>query len=193
MGAVGGLVMGGIARWTHWPRQTMYGFIALPLVLGAFEQRLPLHDRIADVERTVRIAAPASEVWQQIQHADGIRPEEVDSAWMYRIGVPTPQAGVTTRTPKGLVRKVTMGKGIHFDQRITDWAPERYVRFEYDFADDAFPPRALDDHVRIGGHYFDLVDTSYALAPRGQGTELTIHMRYRVSTQFNWYAEPLAR
>jgi hypothetical protein len=51
----------------------------------------------------------------------------------------------------------------------------------------------LDDHVRIGGHYFDLVDTSYELVPRGAGTELSIRMRYRVSTQFNWYAEPIAR
>lgn len=193
VGAVGGLIMGGISRWTHWPKQTMYAFVALPLLLGAFEQRLPVHDRVAVVERTMEIGAPAAEVWRQIHHADAIRASEVDSAWMYRIGVPTPQAGVTTRTAHGLVRKITMGKGIHFDQRITDWEPNRHVRFEYDFAPDSFPPRALDDHVKIGGHYFDLVDTSYELEPRGDDTQLTIRMRYRVSTQFNWYAEPLAR
>ena len=193
VGAIGGLIMGGMCRWTHWPKQTMYGFVVLPLLVGAFEQRAPLPDRVAVVERTMDISAPASDVWQQIHHADAIRADEVDSAWMYRIGVPTPQAGVTTQTPRGPVRKITMGKGIRFDQRITDWKPERYVRFEYDFAPDSFPPRALDDHVKIGGHYFDLVDTSYELVPHGAGTQLTIRMRYRVSTQFNWYAEPMAR
>lgn len=193
VGAIGGLIMGGLCRWTNWPKHSMYSFVALPLLMGAVEHRLPLPDRVATVERTVHIAAPADEVWRQIHLADAIRPEEVDTAWMYRIGVPTPRAGVTVRTARGLVRKITMGKGIHFDQRITDWQPERYVRFEYDFAPDSFPPRALDDHVKIGGHYFDLVDTSYALEPRGTGTQLTVRMRYRVSTQFNWYAEPLAR
>ena len=86
-----------------------------------------------------------------------------------------------------------MGKGIHFDQVVTAWQPQRYVHFDYRFAPDSFPPRALDDHVRIGGMYFDLRDTSYALAPRGNGTTLTIRMRYRVSTSFNWYARPIAR
>ena len=47
--------------------------------------------------------------------------------------------------------------------------------------------------MRIGGHYFDLVDTSYTLTPVSEGTELKVRMSYRVSTQFNWYADPLAR
>ena len=51
----------------------------------------------------------------------------------------------------------------------------------------------LDDHVVVGGYYFDVKDTSYALKPNGDGTELRITMGYRVTTQFNWYAEPWAR
>lgn len=193
LGGIGGLVMGLICRVTDWPKQATYSIVALPLLLGAFEQRLPLPERIADVQRSVTIQAPAAEVWERIHRADGIRPDEVQNAWMYRIGVPLPHAGVTENTPQGRVRRITMGKGIHFDQWVTDWRPERYVRFEYRFADDSFPPRALDDHVRIGGQYFDLIDTSYALKPRGEATELSVRMRYRVSTQFNWYAEPIAR
>jgi hypothetical protein len=61
------------------------------------------------------------------------------------------------------------------------------------FAPDSFPPRALDDHVRIGGHYFDLRTTEYTLEPRGSQTDLTIRMTLRLSTQFNWYAEPIAK
>jgi hypothetical protein len=125
VGGIGGLVMGAICRWTKWPRQATYTFLLLPMLFGGLEQRLPLPRQVADVRRTVFIDAPASDVWQQIHHADGIRPEEVDSAWMYRIGVPVPHAGITVETPEGRVRKITMGKGIHFDQRITDWTPER--------------------------------------------------------------------
>ena len=52
----------------------------------------------------------------------------------------------------------------------------------------------MDDHVTIGGHYFDLLDTAYTLTPTGgQATELRITMHYRVSTQFNWYADGVAR
>lgn len=41
--------------------------------------------------------------------------------------------------------------------------------------------------------YFDLLDTTYTLTPIGDKTQLDIQMRYRVSTQFNWYADPIAQ
>ena len=87
-----------------------------------------------------------------------------------------------------------MGKSIHFDQVATDWEENRYVRWRYRFYEDSFPPNALDDHVKIGGYYFNILDTEYILTPKSlQSTELKIRMHYRVSTQFNWYADSVAQ
>ncbi|NZA26002.1 SRPBCC domain-containing protein [Luteimonas sp. SJ-92] len=193
LGALGGLAMGAICRWTRWPKHATYSVAVLPLLLGAFEPGTGLPQRLDDVERTVTIAAPPAEVWKQIHHADAIRPEEIDRGWMYRIGVPLPVSGLTEDTAEGRVRRIRMGKGIRFDQVATEWVPERRVVFRYRFSEDSIPPRALDDHVRIGGDYFDLGDTVYTLEPVGDATRLTLQMRYRVSTRFNWYAEPLAK
>lgn len=193
IGAVGGLLMGAVCRITQWPRHAAYGFIALPLVLGALPQE-PTKRHIAVTERQVLVAAAPAVVWQQLLNAPDIRPDEVDRAWMYRIGVPLPLAGVTRHTSAGLVRHVTMGKAIHFDQISTAWEENRFVRWHYRFAADSFPAGALDDHVKIGGDYFDVIDTEYVLAPGGAGsTSLTIRMRYRVSTEFDWYAKPIAK
>ena len=87
-----------------------------------------------------------------------------------------------------------MGKHVHFDQVVAEWTENRHVRWTYRFDDDSFPPGALDDHVRIGGRYFDLIDTEYTLTPEdAQSTLLRIRIRYRVSTDFNWYADMVAR
>lgn len=59
------------------------------------------------------------------------------------------------------------------------------MHWTYRFYDDSFPAGALDDHVEIGGHYFDLLNTTYTLVPQGDVTELKIRMQYRISTQFN--------
>jgi len=92
-----------------------------------------------------------------------------------------------------LVRHVRMGKGIEFDQVAADWQGCHHVHWQYRFTPDSFPPRALDDHVRIGGEHFDLIDTEYSLRPRSDGTTtLRVAISYRVSTRFNWYAQPLA-
>jgi hypothetical protein len=111
---------------------------------------------------------------------------------MYRIGVPLPSSAVTQLVDGTEIRHITMGKGIHFDQIAAEWQPNRRVRWVYRFADDSFPSGALDDHVRIGGQYFDVIDTEYSLHKVNSGTELRVRMQYRLSTAFNWYTRPLA-
>lgn len=192
LGSIGGLIMGAVCRATHWPRPIAYSLAVLPLVLGFVETGVPLPERVSVIERKVVIEAAPETVWRQISNVRDIRPDEVDNAWIYRIGVPLPEAGITQATPSGLVRRITMGKNIHFDQVVTDWVENRYVHWTYRFDEDSFPPYALDDHVVLGGHYFDVQDTSYTLTPKGSATELAIRMKYRVSTQFNWYAAPIA-
>lgn len=194
LGAVGGLLMGGVCRVTMWPRHAVYAFMVVPFVFGAIPVDDSVDRFIGVTERTIMIAATPAVVWHQLHDARDIRADEVEQAWMYRIGVPLPLSGVTRQTSAGLVRSVTMGKSIHFDQVSTEWEVNRFVRWRYRFSDDSFPPGALDEHVKIGGHYFDIIDTEYELTPQGaQSTELKIRMHYRVSTQFNWYAKPVAR
>ena len=69
------------------------------------------------------------------------------------------------------------------------------MRWTYRFQPDSFPRGALDDHVVIGGHYFDVVDTDFHLAPQdgGAATLLSVRLHYRVSTAFNPYADWVAR
>jgi hypothetical protein len=192
LGMVGGLIMGALYRVLSKPERPLYGFAVLPLVLGALEPP-PSADRIGTVERSVLVRAAPERVWQTIQNADAIQPPEVASAWMYRIGVPLPLAGVTRREGSEIVRTITMGKDVHFDQVVTEWQENRLMRVKYRYQPDSFPPYALDQHVVLGGHYFDVTGTDYVLEPLGPDTELTIRMQYRVRTRFNWYAEPVAR
>lgn len=53
---------------------------------------------------------------------------------------------------------------------------------------------ALDDHVSIGGKYFDLRYTSFELTPiNDQQTKLTLKIDYRISTEVNFYANQIAQ
>ena len=193
MGSVGGLLMGLVCRLTDWPKRALYSFAALPLALGAIEPQLPNPERISNTSRTLFIAAPAERVWHELNDARDIRPSEVGDAWAYRIGVPMPVAGVTEDTPEGRVRKVQWQKDVRFEEIITEWQPQQRVKWRYRFSPDSFPAGALDDHVVIGGHYFDLRDSAYTLTPRDGGTELRIDVSWRVSTRFNWYADRVAQ
>lgn len=193
LGVVGGLVMGVICRVTKWPRASLSVFALLPLVMGALEPQLALPEKIGTLERVVEINAAPAEVWRHIETARDIQPQEVGEAWMYRIGVPLPISGETIVEDGRHIRKVRMDRDVYFDQIAVDWQPQERVHWIYRFYSDSFPAGALDDHVLIGGRYFDLLDTTYTLTPIGDKTQLAINMRYRVSTQFNWYADPVAQ
>jgi hypothetical protein len=192
VGGLGGILMGAVCRWTRWPRPAIYSFAALPLLLGGLEQNLALPQDIQSVERVRTISESPEAIWTHLTVAKDIQPDEIGTAWMYRIGVPLPLSAVTVLADGTQVRHIMMGKGIRFDQIAADWQPNRRVRWTYRFANGSFPPGALDDHVRIGGRYFDVIDTEYVLRKLNAGTELRVTMRYRVSTAFNWYTQPIA-
>ncbi len=193
-GGVVGLLMGALCRWAKWPPQAVGGFAALPILLAGLVPHAPAEPVISTLERTLPVAAAPAQIWQQLMNTPNIQPGEVGAAWLYKIGVPLPESGVTRTTAEGLVRSVVMGKAIHFEQTSADWRENQHVRWAYRFAKDSFPPDSLDDHVMIGGRYFDIIDTTYTLTPLDTATtELRVQFRYRVSTDFNWYSGAVAR
>jgi uncharacterized protein YndB with AHSA1/START domain len=192
VGGTSGLLTGALCRLGRRPRNSVYGLAILPLVLGGIEQHIPLPDSISTSEQSRHIAATPEQVWARLLSTAAIRPQEMESAWMYRIGVPLPLSAQSEEGNGNLVRHVKMGKDIHFDQIATDWEPGHRVLWTYRFTEDSFPPHALDDHVRIGGRYFDVIDTEYVIEGTPQGSTLHVTMHYRVSTTYNWYVLPIA-
>ncbi len=193
IGAVGGLIMGAVCRLTRWPKQTISCIAVLPFAMAVLERPADLPSRVATVEQRVLVAAPPAAVWQAILDAPQIDGAEVPSAWVYVLGVPLPLAGVVRETPEGSVRRVEMGRGIYFDELIEEQREPQYLRWRYRFYEDSFPAGTLDEHVLIGGQYFDFLDTEYRLVAGGARTELSIAVRYRLTTPFNWYAGPIVR
>ncbi|HEY0232360.1 MAG TPA: SRPBCC family protein [Dokdonella sp.] len=192
LASLGGLVAHFVLRTKLSPGTTS-AFLMLPFATGLYEQSLPLPDATLTSTESIHIAAPPGRIWQLINDADAIEPAEMASGWAWRIGVPYPVAALTVTTEEGRVRKLRWQHGVHFDEPILDWDENRYIRWSYRFAADSIPPGALDEHVTIGGRYFDLVDTSYRLQPEEGGTRLGIVVHYRISTRFNAYAAPLGR
>ena len=195
LGAFGGLLMGIICRLTNWPRPTIYCAGAIPVLLAFCAPLIPTPSETGEIDRSIVIAASPDVVWQALNDIPQITVDEMDDAYAMRIGVPQPVSGKTEETAEGRIRRSNWGKQVHFDEVIQDWRPGRYMRWTYRFSADSFPRNALDDHVVIGGHYFDLVDTSYSLTAEygGRSTRLSTQVHYRISTQFNLYADWVAQ
>lgn len=187
MASIGGL-LGWVSMRFKPSRGSTHAVLVLPLLLGVVEQRAAIADEHGHSRQSVHVAASPEHIWRLINDARGIAPAEMAQGWAWRIGVPYPVSALTVEDGGARIRKLRWQKGVHFDEPILDWDENRYIRWSYRFTPDSIPPGALDEHVEVGGRYFDLLDTSYRLDPEGDGTRLTIEVNYRVSTHFNWYA-----
>lgn len=193
IGMAGALVMGIVCRITKWPKQTVYSIALLPVLMGGIEPTANLPTRLRTVERTIVIDAPREVVWEQLMNVRDIRPEEVEHGIAFRIGAPPPLSALSDVDAGQRVRRISMGKQVHFDQVELERRENEYIRWTQRLYPDSFPPGSFDEHVVMGGEYFDVESVAYALSPQGEQTQLEVAMHYRVSTRFNWYAEPVAR
>ena len=194
LGSLGGLAMGVALRLLGGHRTELRAVAALPLLLLLVDGYIPRQDARQVIRRSTVIDAAPSVVWDEILEARAIRADELPWSLAHAIGVPKPVEGVNIATPDGEVRYSKWERGVHFRSVVIDRRPYRSIRWRYAFDKDSFPAGSMDDHVAIGGRYFDLQDTMLNLHPLpGKRTRLEIVAHYRVSSSFNLYAVPVAK
>jgi hypothetical protein len=190
--SVGGASAGAIVRFVRSRRSkeaSLVCVVCLPLLLSPFESRFLLHQDLRNVESAIDIAAPPAAVWQNIERVPPIRPAELQSSWSHAIGFPDPVEATLSAEGVGGIRHATFAGGVLFIETIDVWEPERCLGFSIRAQTDQIPKTTLDEHVIIGGRFFDVLYGEYRLEPLpGGGTRLHLSSRHRVSTDFNWYA-----
>lgn len=193
MSSVGGALMWVFLKLKQPSPASINSLLLLPLLMIPIESQLGLPANKQAISESIMIQASPDKVWALINHVENIQPEEMQAGLANRIGVPLPLEGITVNENGTRVRKSRWAKNVAFDEPISDWQENRFIKWTYHFTPESFPKDALDEHVVIGGKYFDLIDTSYQLTPIGDKTRLDIVVHYRISTNFNWYANPLGR
>ena len=167
--------------------------LVVPFLLAPLESEVEPSPRQLTMTRSAHISASPEVIWQHINFPLDIRPEEFQQGIAYRIGVPYPLEARTLEGRVGGRRTLQWQRGVQFGATITTWEPMQRIAWKYKFDAASFPPGSLDDHIVIGGRYFGLESTSYALTPDKDGTTLTIAVTVTVDTNFNAYAAMWAR
>jgi hypothetical protein len=188
--SVGGIIAGVIARNRRAASRTTLACCALlPFFLGPIEGRLnpPLETRTVSSE--ILIHASPDTIWRNIERVPAIAPTELQPTWTHRIGFPRPIEATLSFEGIGGVRHATFEHGLLFIETITDWIPNHRLAFRIKADTAHIPPTTLDEHVTIGGRYFDVLDGEYTLEPLANGsTMLHLSSHERLSTDFNGYA-----
>lgn len=164
-------------------------YLLAPYLLAPLELRVPLPNDERVVENEILIRAPLERVWANVARVPAFREDEHRFAWSHLIGFPRPVEATLSHEGVGGVRHATFERGVLFIETITAWEEQRKLTFSIHADATTIPPTTLDEHVSVGGPFFDVLEGEYELEPLPDGVvRLHLRSRHRVSTHFNVYA-----
>lgn len=187
---IGGVIAGLTARYNEkLSRNTAACLAILPFLLAPAESHITSPRETRTVASEILIHASPKTIWRNIERVPAISPSELQTSWVYRIGFPPPIEATLSYEGVGGVRHARFERGLLFIETVTTWQPEHRLAFTIKADTAHIPPTTLDEHVTIGGRYFDVLDGEYRLEPLANGdTLLHLTSHQRVSTDFNGYA-----
>jgi hypothetical protein len=189
LAGVGGLTAGWLRTRQEVRSSTLSIVLLLPIVLSPLEAHLPVSAEIKTRVDSVVIDADAATIWRNISNVEQIDESELTFGVTRLLGVPRPLEARMGGSNGEQVRHTKWEKGISFQERIVEWSEYSSMQWEFEFPPGSIPKGTLDDHVAIGGEFFDLVGGGYTLTPmEGRKVELTLTTSYRVSARPKLYS-----
>lgn len=188
LASIGGLLGGLLSRHGSRPPYLFISLALLPFAVSPVEPRLP-QDSFRTVITQIAIRAERDVVWKAIVRVPPIRDDERRVSFFHSIGIPKPLEATLSYDGLGGIREARFEQGMVFHETITEWEPEQSLAFTIRVDATSIPLEALDEHVRVGERYFDVLSGRFQMDPDSAGgVLLTLSSRHRITTPFNWYA-----
>ena len=186
---LGAFAMHKLCRVLWEPYKKVYSIALLPLLgLLLLPDVSQYHN--GQTQQEIVVNAPIQTVFASINNIQQIQPEEIKYSPIFTMGFPKPISGMTEQTDQGLIRQIYWQRGIHFQEKISQSNAPHQLAWTYVFTPQSFPKGSLDDHLEMGGKYFNLLTTDYKLeAISPTQTKMILTIDYRLSTEVNWYAD----
>jgi len=201
MGSVGGVVTGFFKyRYHDRQRNTDEGsnnthimmsailLIALPFLSGFAEHYVPPKTMLSEKWTYIDINGSRQDIWNQIKRVAPIT--EKQSGLFYRLGFPKPIEATLSYEGIGGVRRASFEGNLVFFETVTEWQLGRKLAFKIDVDPDSTPTTTLDEHITVGGQYFDVFFGEYIIEDIGEEDSLRLHLgsKFKIDTHFNRYA-----
>jgi hypothetical protein len=163
--------------------------LLLPYFVGPVEQMIELPEEILTVENRIEIHASPEEIWNEIKSVPAISKKELRWSWVHALGFPRPIAAVLEGEGIGAVRVATFERNVSFFERVTEWVPGQAIAFSIEADPQFVPANAFDQHVIVGGRFYDVLDGRYEIET-GEDGKVVLHLssRHRLNTHLGGYA-----
>ena len=164
-------------------------FVLLPFLIATIENHFGLSDKIFTEHTTITINSTEEKVWQNITRVRQISETENNNSLFQFMGFPRPMEAELDTIAVGGIRKAIFDRGLFFTETVTEMKPLKVLAFNIKADPNSIPPKALDEHVMVGGKYFDVLEGKYEIE-KLDNNKIVLHLtsQFRLSTMFNFYS-----
>ncbi len=166
----------------------------LPFLLAPIENFIGAIPGTYEAYTFIDIQAPADKIWQNVTRVKEIK-EEQDKGWLTKkLGFPRPVKAELNFEGIGAYRKAVFTNGLVFHETVSEYTHQKKMVFAIKAYPHEIPSTTMDEHIVIGGKYFDVLNGTYELEKINETTHrLHLYSHFKLTTTFNFYASWWAR
>ena len=192
--SVGGHIGGYLKNRKKNNERFISALVLLPFFISPIENMIGSIPGTYKAYTYIDIQAPAEKIWDNVTRVQEIE-EEQDKGWLTKsLGFPRPIKAELNFLGVGAYRKAIFTNGLVFHETVSEYIDKKKMVFAIKAYPHEIPSTTMDEHVVIGGEYFDVLNGTYELEQLNASTyRLHLYSHFKLSTTFNFYASWWAR
>ena len=187
--SAGGLI-GGYFKLRKKDNRVYISFLlVVPLLLSPVESLIGAVPGTYEAYTYIDINAPAERIWSNVTRVSEIGVDQ-DKGWLTNLlGFPRPVKAELNYEGVGAYREAIFTNGLVFHETVSEYIDQKKMVFSIKAFPHEIPAATLDEHVVIGGEYFDVLNGTYELEKLNEKTfRLHLYSHFKLATTFNFYA-----
>ncbi|GAQ47737.1 hypothetical protein FPN187_contig00011-0027 [Flavobacterium psychrophilum] len=163
--------------------------VLLPFLIGPIENAIPRNAKTYTTYTSIEINSDAQTIWNNVTSVKEIKSNEDNSKLISWLGFPKPIKAELDTLAVGGYRKAIFQKGLIFNETVTKYENLKLMEFQIKANTYEIPSTTLDEHILIGGEYFDMLNGTYKLKKISTNKyNLILYSNFSMKTTFNSYA-----
>jgi len=187
--SIGGLIGGYLKLKKRNDRLNISLLILLPFLISPVEQLIEKIPGTYKAYTYIDINASADKIWENVTRVKTIEKDEDTGYLTAFLGFPRPLRAELNYKGVGAYREAIFTNGLIFRETVTEYEENKKMVFSIKANTYEIPSTTLDEHILIGGKYFDVLDGTYELEKVEEGKfRLHLYSKFKMNTTFNFYA-----
>lgn len=187
--SIGGVIAGFIKLRKGNDKLNISIIVLLPFLISPIEQQMERVPATYRATTHIDINASASAIWDNVTRVKTIEAHEDTGDLTAFLGFPRPLRAELDYKGVGAFREAIFTNGLVFRETVTEYEENKKMVFSIKANTYEIPSTTLDEHILIGGKYFDVLEGTYELEKLGEEQyRLHLYSEFKMRTTFNFYA-----